>query len=104
MMVGYAKQHAGDTYRMWDPNTKRVHVTRDVIWLNKMFFKEKSTIDFNPEATLEIFEKKRSVDENDEQEDPEKAKETEVDVDEEGELANDEWDEQQIEDEPRENE
>ena len=68
MMVGYAKQHAGDTYRMWDPNTKRVHVTRDVIWLNKMFFKEKSTIYFNPEATLEIFEKKRIVDEDDEQE------------------------------------
>jgi hypothetical protein len=23
---------------MWDPDTKRVHLTRDIVWLNKMFF------------------------------------------------------------------
>ena len=36
MFVGYAKDHAGDVYRMWDPTTNRVHVTRDVIWLKRM--------------------------------------------------------------------
>ena len=43
MMVGYALQHAGDTYRMWDPNTRLVHVTRDIIWLNKMFYEQTTT-------------------------------------------------------------
>ena len=38
MMVGYALNHPGDTYRMWDPSTGRVHVTRDIIWLRRMFF------------------------------------------------------------------
>jgi hypothetical protein len=42
-MVGYALQHAGDTYRMWDPYTKLVHVTRDIIWLNKMFYERTKT-------------------------------------------------------------
>jgi hypothetical protein len=38
MMVGYALNHPGDTYRMWDPKTKRVHLTRDVTWLRRMFY------------------------------------------------------------------
>jgi hypothetical protein len=38
MMVGYALDHPGDTYRMWDPRTKNVHVTRDVIWLRRMYY------------------------------------------------------------------
>ena len=38
VMVGYALQHPGDTYQMWDPTTKMVHVTRDVRWLNRMYF------------------------------------------------------------------
>ena len=38
MMVGYALQHTGDTYRMWDPNTNRIHTTRDIIWLKRMFY------------------------------------------------------------------
>ena len=27
MMVGYALEHDGDCYRMWDPNTSRLHET-----------------------------------------------------------------------------
>jgi hypothetical protein len=38
MFVGYSPNHAADTLRMWDPDTKRVHLTRDIVWLNKMFF------------------------------------------------------------------
>jgi hypothetical protein len=40
MFVGYALDHAGDVYRMWDPNTSRVHTTRDVIWLRRMFYEK----------------------------------------------------------------
>ena len=39
MMVGYDLDHEGDCYRMYDPITERVHLTRDIIWLKKMFHK-----------------------------------------------------------------
>jgi hypothetical protein len=42
MFVGYALDHAGDVYRMWDPNTSRVHTTCDVIWLCRMFYQKPS--------------------------------------------------------------
>ena len=38
MFAGYATNRTGDTYRMWDPDTSRVHETRDIIWLKRMFF------------------------------------------------------------------
>jgi hypothetical protein len=41
MMVGYALNHAGDTYRMWDMKANCVHETRDVIWLRRMYFENK---------------------------------------------------------------
>jgi hypothetical protein len=37
MMLGYADDHAGDVYRMWDPDTG-VHETHDVTWLKHMFY------------------------------------------------------------------
>jgi hypothetical protein len=37
MFVGYSTAHAGNTYCMWDPRSRRVHITRDIWWLNKMF-------------------------------------------------------------------
>jgi hypothetical protein len=40
MFVGYALDHAGDVYRMWNPKTGRVHEMRDVIWLLRMYFKK----------------------------------------------------------------
>jgi hypothetical protein len=50
MFVGYPHNHASDTFRMWDPRSRRVHITRDVIWLNKMFFpKLQSNYDTNIE-------------------------------------------------------
>jgi len=33
MLIGYAEQHDGDGYHIWNPLTKKKHVTRDVIWL-----------------------------------------------------------------------
>ena len=41
MMVGYAENHDGDVYRMWNPLTEHVHVTRDVIWLKQMMFQKR---------------------------------------------------------------
>ena len=38
MFVGYPISHASDTYRMWDPRSRRVHTTRDVTWLKRMYF------------------------------------------------------------------
>jgi hypothetical protein len=38
MFVGYAEDHSSDCYRMWDPKTNSFHVTRDIIWLRRMFF------------------------------------------------------------------
>jgi hypothetical protein len=42
MFVGYSPNHAADTLRMWDPDTKRVHLTRDIVRLNQMFFNNNS--------------------------------------------------------------
>jgi hypothetical protein len=38
MMVGYADSHAGDCYRMYDDETKIVHLTRDIRWLKRMYY------------------------------------------------------------------
>ena len=40
MFVGYALNHPGDCYRMWDPKTGRVHETQDIIWLKRMFYEK----------------------------------------------------------------
>ena len=33
MMIGYAHDHGGETYRMLDKDMGRVHVSRDVVWM-----------------------------------------------------------------------
>jgi hypothetical protein len=38
MFVGYAKDHTGDCYRMWNPKTQGVMETRDCIWLKPFYF------------------------------------------------------------------
>jgi hypothetical protein len=38
MMIGYALNHMGDTYRIWNKKTNGVHITRDIVWLKRMFF------------------------------------------------------------------
>jgi len=35
MMVGYAENHDGDVYLMWNPLTECIHVTQDIIWLKR---------------------------------------------------------------------
>jgi len=38
VFVGYADEHAGNCYRMYNPMTSRVSVTRDIIWSGRMYF------------------------------------------------------------------
>ena len=38
MMVGYANDHSGDTYEMLNWMTRKVMESRDIIWLNRMYF------------------------------------------------------------------
>jgi len=38
MLIGYSTKYSGDTVRMFYAKWKSVIVTRDVIWLNKMYF------------------------------------------------------------------
>jgi hypothetical protein len=39
MFVGYASNHKGDCYRMWNPNTKKISETHDIVFLKRMFFR-----------------------------------------------------------------
>jgi hypothetical protein len=38
MMIRYSLERPTGTFRMFDPNTRGVHVTRDVTWLRRKFF------------------------------------------------------------------
>ena len=37
MFVGYSPDHAGACYRMYNPDTSRIHTTRDIKWLGRMY-------------------------------------------------------------------
>jgi hypothetical protein len=37
MFLGYPESHSKDTYRMWNIKTKRMILSRDVLWLNKSY-------------------------------------------------------------------
>ncbi len=37
MFVGYNNYHSGNCYHMYNPVTSRVVITRDAIWLGRMF-------------------------------------------------------------------
>ena len=40
MFVGYAKNHPGDTYRMFNPTTGGILESRDVLWLRRMYYEK----------------------------------------------------------------
>ena len=75
MLVGYALNHDHGVYRMWNPNTDRLVVTRDVIWLRRMYFENKGGADnltIGPTFTNEVWEgdsNESSIDEAVESED-----------------------------------
>jgi hypothetical protein len=39
VFMGYADEHAGNFYRMYNPVTSRVNVTQCIIWLRRMYFR-----------------------------------------------------------------
>jgi hypothetical protein len=41
MFLGYAKDHAGDVYRMLNLTTRKVIITRDIRWINKNYGEKK---------------------------------------------------------------
>jgi len=41
MFVGYALDHDGDCYEMLDPVKGTIYVTRDVVWMQRMYYKGK---------------------------------------------------------------
>ena len=53
MFVGYATNHAGDCYRMFNEDTLKVHLTRDVRWLNRLYYKIDGTKNTDPEILAE---------------------------------------------------
>ena len=44
MYVGASMVHSGDTFRMFDVNAKRIHLTRDVKMLQKEFYRQDGTV------------------------------------------------------------
>lgn len=52
MFIGYADNHDGDIYKMWNPKTNRLLEPRDVIWLHRMYFPSKS----KPETVIHLTE------------------------------------------------
>ena len=53
MMVGYADNHTGDCYRMYNDATRRVHISRDVRWLDRMFFSKEGNVNLESDDTEE---------------------------------------------------
>ena len=47
LMIGYAKHHPADTYRLYDPQTRKVILSRDVAW--------EEWKRANPKRDLEVF-------------------------------------------------
>jgi hypothetical protein len=52
MFVGYAENHSHDCYRMWNPATKLITETRDVIWLHRMYYQNDVTNDIEAMPTI----------------------------------------------------
>jgi hypothetical protein len=50
MFVGNAFNHKGDCNRMWNPKTKKVSKTRDMVFLNRMYLN-------TPENTKKLHKK-----------------------------------------------
>jgi hypothetical protein len=38
MCLGYSESHAGDTFSVWDPQSKRAQITREILCLGRMYF------------------------------------------------------------------
>ena len=63
MFVGYSTDHDGDCYDMWDPQSGTIYITRDIIWLKRMYYVTKLTssegIFLPPESMIDQAEEVR---------------------------------------------
>ena len=70
MFVGYATKHDGDTCRIYNPATKRLVTTRDIIWLRWMYYTEPQDIELTmePAIVMEVYKQMQTVTVDEEQE------------------------------------
>ena len=54
MFVGYSIDHDGDVYCTWNPNTNRVLISRDIIWLKRMYFEPKVIPEIEVQPEIEV--------------------------------------------------
>ena len=93
MFVGHALNHPGDCCHMWNKNTRRMHETRDVVWLKRMYF-EKNEADKNVaigplDLDLDLDSEAGKGNENDDDEPDDDDNEEEADVDDDAEKEAD---------------
>ncbi len=65
MFVGYANNHEGDCYRMWNPVIYQVRETRDVIFLQRMYYEGKNSKEVIKEPTVALQVPHRKEDSDD---------------------------------------
>ena len=53
LMGGYCTERAGDCYKMYDPINNNVYLTRDVLWLNRMYFDQAGEVDNLPDISAD---------------------------------------------------
>ena len=80
MFLGYATNHAGNVYRMLNPKTKKVLITRDVRWLNTTI-DDDDEVEEVKETMLEI--EKREVTHDNQVQDVQEAPEVQEAIEEE---------------------
>ena len=68
MFIGYANNHDGDCFRMFNPVTNGVSETLDVIWLRRMFY-EKQDADATKQEPIVFLEETRSPEERESSQD-----------------------------------
>ena len=78
MFVGYAKDHSEDVFRFLKMGTKKIVLSRDVIWLNKLYFHYKNSLKSNSfqsyQVEEEVFDTVKKLKEKEHQESNEPAK------------------------------
>ena len=60
-MVGYENDHNGDVYRMYNPETKKVILSRDVVWGEWNRLKTNSDTRINKFEVNDPIEDKRMI-------------------------------------------
>lgn len=56
VFIGYASNHEGICYRMWNPLKRSIHETRDVVWLHRMYFEVPNTLGEKLEPVVHLEE------------------------------------------------